>query len=143
MALKAGRYGAVKLGTNLVSKMAEWSLDGITTDTIETTAFGDSFKQYMLGLSDYGTLSFRGHYDPDDTTGQKILESALLNASMINNIRLYIDNTSYWAPNTNVTSSSGVAGAGMYVTSMKITLTNAGIGSIDFAGRSTGPWILV
>jgi hypothetical protein len=138
MAIRAGRYGAVKLGTVTVSKMAEWSLDGITTDTIESTAFGDSFKQYELGLSDYGTLSFRGHYDPDDITGQQVLESALLNASKITALRLYIDTVSYWTP--NITS---VAAAGIYVTSMKIALTNAGIGSIDFSGRCTGPMTLV
>lgn len=137
MAFLAGNNAKVAIGTATVVGMGNWSLDGITVDLLETTSFGDSAKQYITGLLDYGTVSFAGLYDPADTTGQGVLISALENNSAINSIRLYVDNTSYWTPDVTTNSSSAI-----YVTSANISMDKSGLGQVSFQARCTGPWVL-
>lgn len=138
MAFKAGNNAKVTLGANTVLGMGNWRLDGITVDLLESTAFGDSAKQYMTGLLDYGTVSFGGLYDPADTTGQIALLSALTNNSRITNIRLYVDNTSYWTPDLTNDSSAGVI-----LTSVPIGMDKSALGTIEFSGKCTGDWVFV
>lgn len=138
MAFKAGNNAKVTLGSNTVVGMGNWELPGIKVDLLESTAFGDSAKQYMTGLLDYGDVNFGGLYDPTDTTGQDILQSANKNNSKIANIRLYVDANSYWTPNV-----TAVSAAGMLVQSVAIGMDKGGLGTIKFTGKCTGPWVLV
>lgn len=138
MGFKAGNNAKVTLGSNTVVGMGNWKLSGITADLLESTAFGDTAKQYMAGLIDYGTVEFGGLYDPADTAGQNVLLSAMLNNSKIGNIRLYVDNTSYWTPNVTL-----VPAAGMILQSVPIGMDKSGLGTISFSGKCTGPWVLV
>jgi succinyl-CoA synthetase alpha subunit len=138
MAFKSGHQAKVTLGANTVVGMGNWELPGISVDLLESTSFGDSAKQFMLGLLDYGNVNFGGLYDPADTTGQDILISANRNSSKIGNVRLYVDNTSYWTPNVTVVSA-----AGMLVQTVAIGIDKAGLGTIKFTGKCTGPWVLV
>ena len=137
MAFKAGNNAKVTLGANTVVGIGNWKLDGITVDLLESTAFGDTAKQYMTGLLDYGGVSFGGLYDPADTTGQDVLLSAMLNNSKIGNIRLYVDASSYWTPNITVVSA-----AGFIVQSIPIGVDKGGLATIEFSGKCTGPWVL-
>jgi hypothetical protein len=107
-------------------------------DLLETTSFGDTAKQFITGLLDYGGVTFGGLYDPGDTTGQQILVSANINNSKIANIRLYVDSVSYWTPNVTVVSA-----AGMLMQSISIGQDKSGLGTIEFSGKCTGPWVLV
>lgn len=141
MAFLAGNKAKVTLGSATVTGMGSWKLNGITVDQLESTAFGDTAKQYMTGLLDYGSVEVSGLYDPADTTGQGILISAMLNNSKIGNIRLYVDNTSYWTPNVT-TASGGLATAGMYLTAVPIGMDKSGLATISFSGKCTGPWCL-
>jgi len=134
----AGNHCKVTLGANTVVGMGNWKLEGITVDLLEATAFGDTAKTYQTGLLDYGTCSFGGLYYPADTTGQAILVSAMLNNSKVGNIRLYIDNTSYWTP--NITS---VSAAGLIIQSVPIGADKSALMTIEFSGKCTGPWTLV
>jgi len=141
MAFLGGNKAKVTLGANTVVGMGTWELPGITVDLLESTAFGDTAKQYMTGLLDYGDVSFNGLYDPADTTGQNMLISANINNSKIANIRLYVDNTSYWTPNVTV-ASGGLSASGMLVQSVAIGMDKSGLATIKFAGKCTGPWCL-
>jgi hypothetical protein len=138
MAFKVGSNAKVTLGANTVVGMGNWKLSGITVDMLESTAFGDTAKQFLSGLVDYGTVSFGGLYDPADTTGQNVLVSAMLNNTKVTNIRLYADASSYWTP--NITS---VTAAGMLVQSVPIGIDKSGLATIEFSGKCTGPWALV
>ena len=138
MAFWSGVNQKVTLGTNTVVGMGNWKLTGITTDLLESTSFGDTAKQYMTGLLDYGEVSFGGLYDVADTTGQTMLLSALSANSKIGNIRLYVNSASYWTPNVTAVSASG-----MYVRSASIGADKSGLATIEFAARATGPWLLV
>jgi len=138
MGFAAGMNAKVTLAANTVVGQGNWKLDGITTDLLETTAFGDTAKSFMTGLLDYGTVSFGGLYDKTDSTGQDILISANKNSSKIGNIRLYVDSVSYWTPNVTAVSASG-----MYVTSVSIGTDKSGLATVEFQGKCTGPWLLV
>jgi len=138
MSFKAGNNAKVTLGAATVVGMGNWSLPGISTDLLESTAFGDTAKQYLTGLLDYGDVNFGGLYDPSDSTGQAVLISANLNNSKISVIRLYVDNTSYWTPDTTT-----VTDAGMLVQTTAIGVDKSGLATITFSGKATGPWVLV
>lgn len=138
MAFKPGNAAKVALASATVVGMVDWKMDGVSVDLLDSTAFGDEAKQFLTGLLDYGSVSFNGHYDPADTTGQGILISANLNNSKIANVRLYVDNTSYWTP--NVTADSA---AGLLMQSFNIGMAVNGLGTINFSGKCTGLWTLV
>jgi hypothetical protein len=138
MAFKVGNNAKVTLGADTVVGMGNWQLEGITVDLLESTAFGDTAKQYLTGLIDYGTVTFGGLYDPADTSGQNVLISAMLLNIKVTNIRLYVDNSSYWQPDV-----STVTAAGMLVQSVPIGMDKGGLGTIEFSGKCTGPWELV
>lgn len=138
MAFKAGNLAKVTLGTVTVVGMGNWKLNGIAVDLLESTSFGDTAKQFMSGLLDYGTISFGGLYDPADTTGQAILLSAQLNNSKIGNIRLYVDASSYWTPNVTALSAAGIL-----IQNVAIGTDKGGLATIEFSAKCTGAWLLV
>ena len=140
---RVGRLAKVTLGTDKIAEIGSWSCDGISIDMLDDPQFGDEFKTYQMGMGDYGTVSFGGWWDMSDTTGQKILESALNNKSKIIDIRFYVNSVSYYTPNTNAASSGGTTEAGMWVQSMRIGFEKGGIGTIEFTGKLTGPLILI
>jgi hypothetical protein len=128
MALKVGKDAAVYVGTYLVSHMGTWSIDGLTVDLLDSSAFGD----------DYGTVSFNGFYDMADTQGQGMLMSAHANKSKMANIKFFIDNTSYYTPDV-----TAVSAAGILIQTIRIGFEKYGIGTIDFSAKCTGPMLLV
>lgn len=138
MAFKAGNNAKVTLAATTVLGQGNWKLNGVTVDLLESTAFGDTAKQFMTGLLDYGTVTFGGLYDPADTTGQDILISANKNNSKITAIRLYVDATSYWCPDITTVSA-----AGLLMQTFSIGQDKSGLATIEFTGKCTGPWKLV
>lgn len=150
MSLKIGRLGKVALGSDTISKMMNWSLDGVQIDQIDTTAFGDDWKQHLYGLKDGGTVSFSGHFDPDDNTGvQKLIEANAF-ASALTNLRLYLDNTSYFEPcqSSGYLSPDQTTGAPtqlstVTVTNIKTSLDASGVGKIEFQAKVSGCMVLV
>lgn len=132
MASKSGFAASVKMSTTTIAGMGTWSMDGVSRETIEDTAFGDTVKKYVFGFMDGGSLSFDGNYDPADSTGQAILNSACVNASVLGpgSIRLYIDNTSYW------TIASG--GQLLVTKANAVTMEKSGLGKISFTAKVSG-----
>jgi hypothetical protein len=71
MARYAGRNGVIYLATSASGTASSilggvsWSLD-MSTDKLETTAFGDSNKTYVQGLRDL-QLQFEARYDDTET----------------------------------------------------------------------------
>lgn len=129
MASKSGFAAKVTLGTYLIAGMGSWSMDGYSRETIEDTAFGDTVKKYVFGFGSGGTISFNGNYDPTDSDGQAILNSACVNASALGSgsIRLYIDNTSYWTVAT---------GGELLVTKANaVTMEKNGLGQVSFSAQ--------
>ena len=130
----AGNNAKVTLGATTVLGMGNWKMSGITVDLLESTAFGDTAKQFITGLIDYGTVTFGGVYDVSNAGGQSTLISAMLNNSKIPNLHLFINSVSSWVPNV-----TGLSAAGVLITSVSIGQDKSGLGTIEFAGKYTGP----
>lgn len=135
---RAGNKASVKKGSSVILGMGTWKMDGITTELLDTTSFGDTAKTFITGMLDYGNITFSGFYDPADTTGQAALITANKNNTKLTDVKLFIDSTSGWVP--DLTSDSG---SGLLVTSWSIGFDKSGLGTIDFTAKATGPWLLV
>jgi len=145
-----GKDCSVKLATNSIVLMGTWSLSGVNTDQLETTAFGNEWKTYEFGLKDGGTVSFSGLYDATDTTGQHELMEANVEATDLTDIRLYINTTSYFVPNQTdgyfsptVTTGASTEESHVNITSLNINSDKSGLVNIDFTGKVSGVMVLV
>lgn len=80
MANHTGVDGVVKVGTNTVAEVRDWSVNE-TADTIEDTTMNDTSKTFQAGLKSWNG-SLNAFWDETDTTGQEALtvgSSATLN----------------------------------------------------------------
>ena len=151
MAFKVGRDCKVTLGANTIVGMGTWSFDGISSDSLEATSFGDYWKKFEFGLNDGGTISFSGLYDPADSTGQGVLRATNLNKSDISNVRLYVDQTSYYEPcQTTGYFGPGALSTGyetvkswVNVTSFNVKADKSGLMTSDFQLKVSGVMVLV
>ncbi len=151
MAVKVGRDCKVTLGSNKIVGLGMWSMDGISADTIESTEFGEYWKKFEFGLNDGGNVTFSGNYDPADVTGQMALQAANLNKSDITNMRLYVDQTSYYEPcQTTGYFAPGAFSTGyetmkswLNVTSYNVKADKSGLVTSDFTCKVSGVMVLV
>ena len=65
MATHTGSAGVVKVGTNTVAEVRNWTVDQ-SQDTVETTKLGDTVKTYKTTLSD-STGTIDCFWDETDT----------------------------------------------------------------------------
>lgn len=93
----AGKNGKVIIGESGNQKVAaikNWSLE-LSLETLETTALGDDWKNYITGLKEW-TASSEGDYEvPTDTQGQAALQEAYLAGTTVT-VKLYVDNSNYY-----------------------------------------------
>ena len=77
-----GTGGAVKLGTNKIAEISNWSLD-LGADDIDITSFdSEGWKEYLAGLREWSG-SIEGNFDSTDTAGQKAILNAWLNGTKL------------------------------------------------------------
>ena len=88
MAVHKGSEGYVKVGSNTVAEVRDWSLSE-SADTIETSSMGDAARTYTTGLTS-ATGSLSVHYDETDTTGQ-----GALTVGAAVTLALYVDADTY------------------------------------------------
>jgi len=150
MAYKPAHKCTVKLGANNIVGMGTYSLSGIASDQLESTSFGDEWKTYEFGLKDGGTVSFNGHYDPADSTGQQALISANVEATDLTTLRFYVDDTSYFeaCQTTGYLSPTTTTGASteeslLNITSIDIGADKSGLMTISFQAKVSGALVLV
>lgn len=103
----AGKNGKVQIGSTTpatVVAIKTWSLE-LTLDTLETTALGDDWKNYITGLKEW-SASCEGDYAVGtDTTGQQALQDAYLDGETVS-IKLYVDDTHYYSGTAYISSLS-------------------------------------
>ena len=68
MATHKGSEGVVKVGSNTVAEVRDWSIT-ISSDTVEDTTMGDSARTYKSSLTS-ASGSISAYWDETDTTGQ-------------------------------------------------------------------------
>jgi predicted secreted protein len=120
------------IGTYVVAELASWALD-LSTDEIDTTAFGSTWKKSDVGMRGW-SLSVEGHADPSDSSGQGAIEAAWEGGSLINTVKIYVDAASYWIP--DVTTDSDAGGR---VTSYAINQAHDAVAGISFTLAGSGP----
>jgi predicted secreted protein len=77
-----GTGGAVKLGTNKIAEISNWSLD-LGADDVEITSFdSNGWKEYLAGLKEWSG-SIEGNLKTDDTNGQKAILNAWLSGEKL------------------------------------------------------------
>jgi hypothetical protein len=152
MASNVGYLGSVKIGTATVVGMGTWSMPGISTDQLDNSAFLDTWKTYLYGMKDGGTITFNGHLDMADVTGQRILVAANAKNSNLPALRFYMDATSYWVPNQTTDYlgpgglSTGMGTPGLCsvnITAITIGLDKSGLGTVSFTAKVNGCMALV
>lgn len=104
----AGKNGKVIIGESGNQKVAaikNWSLE-LSLETLETTALGDDWKNYITGLKEW-TASSEGDYEvPTDTQGQAALQEAYLAGTTVI-VKLYVDNANYYQGTAYTNGPSG------------------------------------
>ena len=92
----AGKNGKVVVGASASKKVVgikNWSLE-LSLDTLETTALGDDWKNYITGLKEWSASSEGDYEVPVDTEGQKALQDGFLNGTTVK-VKLYVHGTNY------------------------------------------------
>ena len=68
MALHKGSEGVVKIGSNTIAEVRDWSLEE-TAETIDSTELSESAKTFEVGTTSWSG-SLNCFWDETDTTGQ-------------------------------------------------------------------------
>jgi predicted secreted protein len=93
----AGKNGKVVIGESTTAKVVgikNWSLE-LSLETLETTALGDDWKNYISGLKEW-TASSDGDYEiHSDEDGQQALQAAFLSGETVT-VKLYVDAINYY-----------------------------------------------
>lgn len=140
MSFKTGKLMKVEVNGNTVVGMGTVSLGGVTTDLLETTEFGDTWKTYTLGLRESGDITFDGLADPDDSTGQDVLRDANANDTDITQFRIYVDNSSFYEPNQ---TAGTLPSSYVNITAWEISGTKDGLLTASFTAKVSGALVLV
>ena len=74
-------------------------------DTLETTALGDDWKNYITGLKEWSASSEGDYEVPVDTEGQAALQDAFLNGTTVT-LKLFVDGKNYYTGEAYINSLS-------------------------------------
>ncbi|MFP5223105.1 MAG: hypothetical protein ACLGSA_12515 [Acidobacteriota bacterium] len=150
MSKKPGAKFKVTLGANTIVGMGSVQLNGIAIEQLETTAFGDEWKQFIMGMKDGGEMTFSGFFDPDDANGQEALRVANLNATDITNLRVYYDQTSYYELcqttgyfSPALTSNQKTQKSYLNITSFNISAGKSSVATSEFKAKISGCFVRV
>ena len=153
MSLKPGKDMTVRLGSTTIVGIGDVSIDGVTVEELETSAFGNNgWKTFQTGMKDGGSISFSGQYDPDDSTGQDVLALAMVNGTALTSIRVYIDSSSYFTPNQTTgyfspdspaASSNSTILSTARVTAHNIKASVNAMATVDFTMKISGSMVLI
>ena len=103
----AGKNGKVVIGESATKKVVgikNWSLE-LSLDTLETTALGDDWKNYITGLKEWSASSEGDYEVPVDADGQQALQDAFLNGTTVT-VKLYVHGTNYYKGEAFINSLS-------------------------------------
>ena len=145
-----GKDCKTTLGANVILGIGNWSQDGLTRAEIDDTEFGDQRTRWAFGIIDGGTVSFAGNWKGGDTTGQDALLEAFDANSEITDLRLYVDNTSYYEPNQTTgylypgkTTGANTTLSHVNLTAKPVNVDKGDLVKISYTVRVTGEMVLV
>ena len=120
-----GKDASVKIGSNEVIQCRTWKIAGTTT-TQDVTCLGDEFTKEIPMICKW-TATIEAIFDPGDTNGQLALHNAWTNKTKIQDLKLFVDGTKYYAPDT-----AGVPEAGAYISGVSPSQVQGGIATVEF-----------
>lgn len=152
-----GRNCKIQIGTTAVTITGQgtWSLNGVSADEIDTTAFGTIWKTFQLGMIDGGTVEFSGLFDPMDYSGQIAMMMANIAATEITHLKLFYHNSGYWVPNQTASyfCSYGTTGWGsvgfatpvsfVVCKGFSVTADKSGAVQVSFSAKVSGCMVMV
>jgi len=145
---KKGIDCKVTIGSNNILGMGTWTIGGGSVAELDDTEFGDDYADMVLGLITGGNVSFNGLYKKDDTQGQDLVRQAFFHRSDLTDIRFYVDDTSYYTPNSTTAAGGGLP-ANVPVSHINITAEpqtsadRSGLMQVSFSGRCVGAMRLI
>lgn len=145
---KVGRECRVTIGANTILGLGTWSITGGNFAELDDTSFGDESLQILRGLRTGGDVAFAGQYKKDDVTGQDMIKTAYWAKSDLTDLRFYVDDTSYFTPNSTTAAGGGLP-AETEVSHIKIfaepnvSVDYAGLVTIEFSGKLIGAMRLI
>lgn len=128
-----GHDGSVALGVNTVLQVQSWKLNR-TKDIKKTDWKGAASSHKNPGIRDWNA-DITVVFNPTDTNGQKALEDAYENDTLIQNLKLVLDGShGYYGPDTVADPS-----AGAYVKDFNINDPESGAVTADIKLEGSGP----
>ena len=94
-----GIFHRIMVGTNTLLGASKYSITGLNRSTLDASEYGTGIDIFEFGAADGGTITIADvMYDPLDTTGQVLINSACQNASKFGSggLKFYVNTTSYW-----------------------------------------------
>lgn len=153
MAVAEGRNGKITWVTGAssqvtIAELGEWSYSGISRNMIDYTAFGDTVSKFKPGMQDPGTITFRGHYDGEDTNGQVEMITSMTSGTPIYcsssdgypcKLRLWAnDDTSFDSYGFWMMSTTAGSDGRIYINSMETDQNKDGLATISFTLKVSG-----
>lgn len=127
---ESGRKATIKLGSVTVKGLGEWNLKRSAKE-IDDSEFGDEDEQYVVGMRG-AKGDFKGKVRLSDA-GQAALEEYYNSGAKIPDLRFYVNDTVYWAPNV-----AANADAGALLTALNIGTKLDGVATVDYAVSFSG-----
>jgi hypothetical protein len=120
-----GTLGSLKIATNVIAEIKNWSLD-FSYDLVDTTSFGDVAKESSSTIYSWSG-SASGSYDITDSNGQLAAQTAWL-AGTVLAMRFYTDSTHYYSGNAFVNPSFSAAVDGI----VEVNYSFTGSGALSY-----------
>jgi hypothetical protein len=145
---KLGREAKVTMGAITILGIGTWSITGGSWGELDDTEFGDDSEQMLRGIRTGGEVTFSGNYKKDDTQGQDMIKTAFWAKSDVTDIRFWVDDTSYYTPNSTTLAGGGLPGETpvshiKIMTEPTINFDKNDLGKTDFTGRLIGAMRLI
>ena len=145
---KLGREAKVTIGSNTVLGIGTWSISGGSWGELDDTEFGDDSEQILRGIRTGGSVAFSGNYKVDDTQGQDLIKTAFWSKSDHTTLRFYVDDTSYYTPNSTTAAGGGLPAETpvshiKIMTEPTISFDKNDLGKTEFTGRLIGAMRLI
>ena len=145
---KIGIDCKVTLGANTIVGLGTWVFSGGSYAELDDTDFQDDDQRILRGVRTGGSYTFSGRYKKDDTTGQDKNRDAYWLKSDLTDIRFYVDDTSYYTPNSTTAAGGGLP-ANTMVSHIKIlsepniNVDQTALAAIDFSAKVKGAMRLI
>jgi len=145
--VKAGYLAKVEISSgNQVLGAGTWSYTGENRDIHESTHFDTTgYKIDTPLMIAGGEITVSGDFRLADAAGRDAIDTAFQNGTELRDFRLYVDQTSYYIPDSSLFATATVVGSYVTITKAPSTATfdTAGVGTMEFTAKVTGRLTLI